>query len=219
MNKKVGVLGTGTVGRTLAAGLAGIGHDVMIGTRDPAGEAVTEWQRDEGASVRVGSFAEAAAYGDVLILAVGWQNVATVIDMAGPANFEGKLLMDATNPLRFEKEGEPPVLAIGHTDSAGEVVQRLLPDAAVVKAFNIVGSPHMVAPDFPDGEPSMFICGNSNDAKQQAGEIIESLGWPAPIDLGGIENARHLESMAMVWIVHFFNTGFQGTHAFKLLRK
>lgn len=219
MNRKIGVLGTGDVGRTLAAGLARIGHSVMIGTRDPAAAPINEWQRGEATSVAVGSFSDAAAHGDVLILAIGWQNVATVIDLAGPDNFKGKLLLDATNPLRFETEGEPPVLVIGHTDSAGEVVQRTLPDAHVVKAFNAVGSPYMVNPGFPDGEPTMFICGNSDDAKQLAGEIIGSLGWPEPIDLGAIEHARHLEAMAMVWIVHFFNSGFQSAHAFKLLRK
>ncbi len=218
MMKTIGVLGTGDVGRTLATGLAAVGHGVMIGTRDPGKQSLLDWQRDEGSAVQIGTFDEAAAYGDVLVLAVGWPNVDAVIELAGVANFDGKTLLDATNPLRFETEGEPPVLEIGHTDSAGEVIQRRLPRARVVKAFNIIGSPHMVDPEFPDGLPDMFICGNADDAKQIAGGLIESLGWPPPIDLGGIENARYLESMAMVWIVHFFNTGFKGAHAFKLLR-
>ncbi|MDJ0917246.1 MAG: NADPH-dependent F420 reductase [Woeseiaceae bacterium] len=217
--KKIGVLGTGDVGRTLAAGLAGVGHSVMIGTRDPSRDSILAWQRDDDNAVQIGTFGEAAAFGDILILAVGWPNVDAVIELAGDDRFDGKVLLDATNPLRFEKEGEPPVLDIGHTDSAGEVIQRRLPGARVVKAFNIVGSVHMVQPDFPGGEPDMFICGDDGQSKQAASELIESLGWPSPIDLGGIENSRYLESMAMVWIVHFFNAGFQGTHAFKLLRK
>ncbi|MEM6513972.1 MAG: NADPH-dependent F420 reductase [Pseudomonadota bacterium] len=216
---KIGVLGTGDVGRTLAAGLAAVGHDVMIGTRDPEKPDLADWQSGTASDVEIGTFEQAAAFGDVLVFAIGWSNVDAVIELAGEGNFDGKVLMDATNPLRFETPGEPPVLELGHTDSAGEVIQRRLPNARVVKAFNIIGSPYMVNPDFPDGSPDMFICGNDDDAKQTAGLLIESLGWPSPIDLGSIENARHLEAMAMVWIVHFFNTGFQGAHAFKLLRK
>jgi predicted dinucleotide-binding enzyme len=182
---KIGVLGTGDVGRVLAAG----------------------------------TFAEVVAFAETLILAVGWIHVETVIRMAGPENFSGKLVMDATNPLRFEAEGQPPVLAVGHTDSAGESVQRWLPGAHVVKAFNIVGNPHMVDPDFPEGKPDMLICGNDEAVKHTAGRLIEELGWPPPIDLGGIENSRYLEPLAMVRITHFFNQGFNGNHAFKLLRK
>ncbi len=217
--KKIGVLGTGDVGRTLAAGLASVGHSVMIGTRDPGKQAILDWKSGDGSGVQIGTFAEAAAHGDVLVFAIGWSNVDAVIELAGESNFDGKALLDATNPLRFETEGQPPILDIGHTDSAGEVIQRRLPQAHVVKAFNTIGSPHMVNPDFPDGAPDMFICGNDDGAKTTIGDLIEDLGWKPPIDLGGIENARYLESMAMVWIVHFFNTGFVGTHAFALLRK
>jgi predicted dinucleotide-binding enzyme len=192
---KIGVLGTGDVGKVLAAGLTSRGHDVMIGTRDPSQQKLSEWVKQAG------------------------RGVENVIQLASPDNFAGKVVIDTTNPLRFEAEGQLPVLAIGHTDSAGEVVQRLLPEANVVKAFNIVGNPHMVAPDFPDGKPDMFICGNDSDAKQKVGELIESLGWPPVIDLGGIESARYLEPLAMVWITHFFLNEFNGNHAFKLLRK
>jgi len=216
---KIGVLGTGDVGRVLAAGLANVGHKVMIGTRDPKQQKMVDWASDAGKGVTVASFAEAAAFGELLILAIGWSNVKNAIDLAGVENFGGKVVLDATNPLRFDTEGQPPVLDIGHTDSAGETVQRWLPDARIVKAFNIVGNPHMVNPDFPDGKPDMFICGNDAAAKQAAGVLIEALGWPPVIDLGGIKNSRYLEPLAMVWIVHFFNTGFNGNHAFKLLRK
>ncbi len=216
---KIGILGTGDVGRVLGAGFAGRGHKVMIGTRDPAAQKVQDWLEQTGNDVLAGTFAEAAAFSEAIVVAIGWSHLQNVIELAGAENFAGKLVMDATNPLRFETEGQPPVLDVGHTDSAGELVQRLLPEARVVKAFNIVGNPHMVDPDFPEGKPDMFICGNDENAKKTTGELIESLGWPPVIDLGGIENSRYLEPLAMVWIRHFFNQGFNGNHAFKLLRK
>ncbi|MBL3599792.1 MAG: NAD(P)-binding domain-containing protein [gamma proteobacterium endosymbiont of Lamellibrachia anaximandri] len=216
---KIGILGTGGVGRVLGAGFAGRGHEVMIGTRDPAAQKVQDWLEQTGHDARAGTFAEAAAFGEVVVVAIGWSHLQNVIELAGAGNFAGKLVMDATNPLRFETEGQPPVLDVGHTDSAGELVQRLLPEARVVKAFNIVGNPHMVDPDFPEGKPDMFICGNDENAKKIAGGLIESLGWPPVIDLGGIENSRYLEPLAMVWVRHFFSQGFNGNHAFKLLRK
>jgi len=216
---KIGVLGTGDVGHVLAAGLAGRGHDVMIGTRNPDAAKMTDWLAGQGKGVTAGTFAEASAFGELLILAIGWPHVQQAIEQAGPEHFSGKVVLDTTNPLRFEAEGQPPVLDIGHADSAGESVQRWLPGARVVKAFNIVGNPHMVDPVFPDGSPDMFICGNNAAAKQTAGKLIEELGWPPVIDLGGIENSRYLEPLAMVWIVHFFNNGFNGNHAFRLLRK
>jgi 8-hydroxy-5-deazaflavin:NADPH oxidoreductase len=115
-------------------------------------------------------------------------------------------------------EGMPPILAVGYTDSAGETVQRMLPNSKVVKAFNIVGNPHMVHPNFPGGPPTMFICGNDEDAKKDViDNILTKFGWET-IDIGGIEAARLLEPLALLWITHYFRTG-TGDHAFKLLRK
>jgi predicted dinucleotide-binding enzyme len=111
----------------------------------------------------------------------------------------------------------PPGLAIGHTDSAGETVQRLLPEARVVKAFNIVGNPHMYKPRFEEGRPTMFICGNDDSAKKVVTDILTAFGWES-IDIGGIEGSRLLEPLAMLWIVYYFRTN-TGNHAFKLLRK
>lgn len=216
---KIGVLGTGDVGRTLAAGLARRGHLVMIGSRDPSADKVQHILAETGHGSQAGTFSLAAAFGDIVILCVNWAHIEDVIRLAGAHHFAGKLVLDTNNPLAFEAEGRPPVLAVAHTDSAGECIQRWLPDAHIVKAFNIVGHPHMVDPDFPDGKPDMFICGNDADAKEIAIGIIESLGWPQPIDLGRIEMSRYLEPLAMVWITHFFNNGFDGNHAFKLLRK
>lgn len=216
---KIGVLGTGDVGRVLAAGLAAKGHDVVIGTRDPGADKAHELREQLGEQVRVGSFAEAAEFAEVAVLAVGWDHVHRALELAGPERLAGKVVLDATNPLRFAAAGEPPQLALGHSDSGGEQVQRWLPGARVVKAFNIVGNPHMVDPAFPEGKPDMFIAGDDPAAKALAGELIEALGWPPVIDLGGIEASRYLEPLAMVWITHLFRNGFNGNHAFKLLRK
>jgi predicted dinucleotide-binding enzyme len=215
----IGILGTGDVGKVLAAGFKAVGHDVMIGTRDPASGRLTEWLGQSGRGVQAGTFSQAAAFGEVIVFAIGWSNAKAVIDLANPANFKGNVVLDASNPLAFEQQGQPPVLVLGHTDSAGEQVQRWLPEARVVKWFNIVGNAHMVKPDFGGDKPDMFICGNDAAAKATASELAQQLGWPPVIDLGDISKSRYLEPLAMVWITHLFNTGFNVNHAFKLLRK
>ncbi|MDP2810437.1 MAG: NAD(P)-binding domain-containing protein [Rhodocyclaceae bacterium] len=216
---KIGILGTGDVGRTLAGGFAARSHEVVIGTRDPVAPKVRELLGKVGAGATAASFADAACFGEVIVLAIGWGNAESALKLAGAQNFAGKVVLDATNPLKIEAEGQPPVMAVGHTDSGGEQVQRWLPGARVVKAFNIVGHPHMVDPDFNGAKPDMFICGNDAAAKQVADGLIRELGWPASIDLGDIGKSRYLEPLAMVWITHLFNNGFNVNHAFKLLRK
>jgi predicted dinucleotide-binding enzyme len=130
--------------------------------------------------------------------------------MADPKNFAGKIVIDVINPLDFSK-GMPSRLAIGHTDSAGETVQRMLPDSKVVKAFNIVGNFRFMHPDFPCGPPTMFICGNDDEAKKTITDnIVTKFGWET-IDIGGIEGARLLEPLAFLWVTHYFRTG-DGNH-------
>jgi 8-hydroxy-5-deazaflavin:NADPH oxidoreductase len=220
---KIGILGSGDVGRKLGDGLIEIGHEVKIGTRDPNKEQIVQWVRNHGEvdkqKASVGSFSEAASFGDMVIIATQWDGTINAIKMADSAtkNFAGKIVIDVTNPLDFSK-GMPPKLAVGHTDSAGETVQRLLPDAKVIKTFNIVGNPHMVHPDFPCGPPTMFICGNNEEAKKTIMDsILTPFGWET-IDIGGIEGARLLEPLAMLWITYYIRTN-NGNHAFKLLRK
>ncbi len=213
---KIGVLGTGDVGRVLGGGFAALGHDVMIGTRDPKSEKVTTWVEKTGAHASAGTFAEAAAFGEALILATAWTATESVIHLAGEENLAGKPLMDATNPLVFSGKG-PPTLALGHTDSAGEQVQRWAPKSLVVKCFNIVGNPHMVNPTFPTGKPDMFICGDDETAKRTVTALCAELGWPT-IDAGNIEASRLLEPLALLWISLYFRSG-NGGHAFSLLRK
>lgn len=211
---KIGILGSGEVGQKLAEGFAATGHTVKVGSRSP--EKIAQWAAQNAGKVSAGSFSDAASFGEIVVLATFWEGTPAAIKMAGAGNFAGKVLVDVTNPLDFSK-GVPPRLAVGRDDSGGETVQRLLPDARVVKAFNIVGNPHMFKPDFPGGPPTMFICGNDEGAKKAVAEMLDSFGWES-VDIGGIEGARLLEPLAMLWIMHYFKTG-SGNHAFKLLRK
>ena len=210
---KVGILGSGDVGLKLASSFLELGHSVKIGTRSPI--KVESWVAAHGTKAYAGSFSEAAKFGEIIIIATLWNGTASAIEMADAKNFAGKLVIDVTNPLDFSKG--IPELAVGHTDSAGEIIQRLLPEAKVVKAFNIVGNPHMFRPDFSGGPPTMFICGNDEQAKKTVTEILSAFGWEAA-DIGGIEGSRLLEPLAMLWIVYYFKSN-NGNHAFKLLRK
>lgn len=218
---RIGILGSGDVGRTLGAGLAGLGHEVKLGTRDPGQQKLKDWIVKAGPRASTGTFAEAAAFGEVVVLAVLGAAVESAIKLAEPKNLAGKVMIDTTNPLDFAgvdfAKGVAPKLFVGTTDSLGERVQRWVPQGKVVKAFNTVGHAHMVNPSFPDGPPDMFICGNDAAATQTVTSLLKDLGWPA-IDIGGIEGARYLEALAMVWISYLFKTG-TGNHAFRLLRK
>lgn len=212
---KIGILGSGNVGRALGSGLASLGHDVKMGSRDPGSERVRAWVAQAGARASAGTPAEAAAFGQVVVLATPWSATEEAIEAAGPQAFAGKVVIDATNPLDLSKGA--PALALGFTDSAGERVQRRLPAARVVKAFNTVGADHMVRPQFPGGPPTMFLCGNDVVAKRTVGELCGALGWAA-VDAGGIEAARLLEPLAMLWITYAIRSGSRN-HAFRILRK
>jgi predicted dinucleotide-binding enzyme len=213
---KIGILGTGDVGRTLANAFIALGEEVKMGSRDAHNEKAVAWASTSGINASTGTFADAAKFGDVVVLALSWAGVENALRLAGPENFEGKVVIDAINPLKFEP-GKPLSLAIGHTDSAGERVQRWLPSARVVKAFNMVGYAHFFKPDFPGGPPDMFICGNDETAKQTVTGILKDFGWPS-IDIGGIEGSRVLEPLCVLWVGYAMRAG-SGNHAFKLLRK
>ena len=214
---KIGILGTGDVGQALGTGFIKLGHDVKMGSRDAQNEKAKAWASKNGAKASTGTFADSAAFGEIIVLATLWTATENVIKLAGAKNFSGKVLIETTNPLDFSK-GMPPRLSIGHTDSAGEQVQSWLPDAKVVKCFNIVGNAHMVNPSFPDGKPDMFICGNDAGAKKKVTEILTAFGWPGSIDIGGIEGARLLEPMCILWVLYGMKNN-SWNHAFKLLRK
>ena len=211
---KVAILGNGIVGQSLAKGFIGLGHEVVFGTRHPDGES----SRKALAAVptaRAMLYAEAARQADFAVLATPWDGTESALHLAGPANLAGKLVIDATNPLADGPAG--PHLAVGQTTSAGELVQGWLPGAKVVKAFNIVTAAHMVNPQLAGGPPTMFIAGNDAGAKAQVLDILTRFGWES-IDIGGIEGARLLEPLAMLWITYAFQN-HHWTHAFKLLGK
>jgi predicted dinucleotide-binding enzyme len=209
----IGVLGSGDVGRVLARGFSDLGHAVKIGSRDPG--KLREWAEAAGERVTIGTFADAARFGDVIVLATLGTATEEAIRLAGIDSFQGKVVIDATNPLDFSKG--LPALTIGHTDSLGEVVQRLIPNARVVKAFNTVGNALMVNPQLPGGPPDMFICGNDEDAKKIVSQICEHFGWGV-IDIGGIEGSRYLEPMCLTWVLHGIRSQ-SWEHAFKMLHR
>ena len=212
---RVGVLGSGEVGRRLAAGFASRGHDVMIGTRDADKPELRDWLSGDGAGVRAAGFQEVASHGELIVLAVLGDAAEDVIAEAGRENFTGKVVIDTMNPLDFSG-GFPPKLSITGEDSLGERVQRALPDARVVKAFNTIGNQYFVEPRFADGQPTMLIAGNDADAKAAVGEVLADFGWSDVFDIGGIEGSRELEAICIAWVKIL---GIRGgpDHGFKLL--
>jgi predicted dinucleotide-binding enzyme len=213
---RIGLLGTGDVARALGAGFITLGHDVKLGSRDPAHPGAVAWAKERGPRASAGTFADAAAFGEAIVLATLGTANESAIALAGPANFRGKLVIDATNPLDFPP-GRPPRLAVAGADSGGERVQRQIPEARVVKAFNTVGHAHMFRPDFPGGPPDMFIAGNDDAAKRHVASLLADFGWNS-VDLGDLEAARYLEAMCLAWVRFGLGTG-TWNHAFKLLRK
>ncbi|PWI12647.1 NADP oxidoreductase [Streptomyces sp. Act143] len=206
------VLGTGIVGRTIAAKLASLGHEVVIGTRDPqATLARTEpdamgtppfaaWHTDH-ADVQLKPFAEAAAFGETVINTTAGGAALTALDAAGSANLAGKVVIDVANPLDFSA-GMPPTLDPVNTDSLGEQIQRAFPDARVVKTLNTMNCLVMVEPARVAGAHNVFVSGADTGAKKQVTEMLTSFGWPesSVIDLGGIETARGTEMLLPMWL-------------------
>jgi 8-hydroxy-5-deazaflavin:NADPH oxidoreductase len=212
---KVGIIGSGVVGQTLAAGFVKHGHQVEIGTRDPA--KLKDWSaKNPGAAVK--SFAEAAAFGDLVVLAVGGEVAQQALTLIGSSALQGKTVIDACNPIG----GGPPVNGVlpfftPQNESLMEQLQKAYPSARFVKAFNSVGSGQMVNPVFASGRPTMFICGNDNDSKTTVAQILDQFGWNTE-DMGAIEAARPIEALCMLWCIPGVGKNDWTPHAFKLLR-
>jgi 8-hydroxy-5-deazaflavin:NADPH oxidoreductase len=211
----IGIIGSGAVGQQLAKDLIAHGHHVTIGTRDASKLAEFSGQNP---AVKIGSNAEAATFGEMVLLATHWDGTQNAISLADPKNLEGKVVVDITNPLDFSS-GQP-ALSIGFNTSAGEQVQAWLPNSHVVKALNSITSFAMLNPtSFIGGEPDMFIAGNDAAAKASVQQFLEGVGWGI-VDLGDITKSRLIEPLAMIWITVGFNSGWKKVnHGFKMLNK
>ncbi len=213
-NKKVSVLGSGMVGKVLADGFLKHGYEVMRGSRDAA--KLADWKAGAGDRAQVGTFAEAAAFAPLLVLAVKGNAAESALSLSG--DLSGKTIIDATNPI----EDAPPENGVirfftGINDSLMERLQKKFPSANLVKAFSCVGNAFMVNPDFGGQKPSMFICGDNEGAKADVKGVLDLFGWETE-DMGACTAARAIEPLCMLWCI----PGMRGggwSHAFKLLRK
>jgi predicted dinucleotide-binding enzyme len=208
---RLGILGTGTVGKTLAAGLNGMGHEVMVGTRDPEDTlSRTEpdqygnppfgtWQQ-EHPQVKLGTFSDAAAHGEMVVNATAGTVSLEALEQAGEDNLNGKILIDIANPLDFSR-GMPPTLSVSNTDSLGEQIQRQFPAAKVVKTLHTMNAYLMVDPaQLAGAEHTVFVCGDDAEAKAEVTELLRGFGWTDILDLGDISAARGTEMLMPIWL-------------------
>ena len=214
---KIGIIGSGIVGRVLATGFLKEGHQAMLGTRNISKEEVLKW-KNENQHGSLGSFQDAAQFGEIIVLAVSGLVVEDAINLAGKEHLSNKVIIDATNPIATV----PPdngVLKFFTTleESLMEKIQLQLPDAKIVKAFSCVGNALMYKPNFNGTLPTMFICGNDDPAKKTVTDILTSFGWETE-DMGKVEAARVIEPLCILWCIPGFIRN-QWTHAFKLLKK
>ena len=215
---KIGIVGSGQVGQVLAKAFLSEGHEVMLGTRNIEKPEIVKFNIDNS-SIEIGNFEQTAKFGELIVLATGGSVTEEAIKLAGHSNFSGKTVIDTTNPIAKE----PPVNGVlkyftSLDDSLMERIQQWLPDAKLVKAFNSVGNALMYRPGFRGGPPTMFICGNDEDAKKKVAAILRSFGWEAE-DMGKVEAARAIEPLCMLWCIPGFLNNHWTTHAFKLLKK
>jgi 8-hydroxy-5-deazaflavin:NADPH oxidoreductase len=213
---KIGIIGSAEVGQALAKGFGSEGHEVVLGTRNPSKKELTDF-KTQNPSVRVATFQQAAEHAELIVVATSGSVVEEAIKLAVPTNFNNKVVIDTTNPI----SPGPPVNGVlkFFTDldnSLMERIQQLIPDAKLVKAFNSVGNTLMYKPKFSDGPPTMFICGNDDEAKKTVTAILTSFGWETE-DMGKAEAARAIEPLCILWCIPgFLRNSWQ--HAFKLLK-
>lgn len=213
---KVGILGSGIVGQTLGTGFLKYGHQVKIGTGNS--NKLNDWLKSAGSNASVGSFAEAASFGEIIVLAVKGTAALKVLEKAGSNYLAGKTIIDATNPI----EEVPPVNGVlkfftNQNSSLMEELQSKYPQANFVKAFSCVGNALMVNPDFGGQRPTMFIAGNEDDSKNVVKKILDTFGWEVE-DMGKAEAARAIEPLCILWCIPGFLEN-RWMHAFKLLKK
>ncbi len=215
-SRKVGIIGSGSVGQTLGKGFLRHGYQVTIGTRNP--ENLMDWVNATEGQGKVGSFAEAAAFGEILVFAVKGAAAEAALQAAGADNLANKLILDTTNPIAAVPPENGVLKYFSSLDrSLMEQLQATYPKARFVKAFSCIGAAAMVNPDFGGEKPTMFYCGNHSDAKKEAERILVQFGFE-PADMGGAEAARAIEPLAMLWCIPGFLHN-QWSHAFRLLHK
>jgi predicted dinucleotide-binding enzyme len=205
---KLGVLGTGNVGRTLATKLVELGHEVMMGSRRAGNEAAVAWASAAGERASEGSFADAASFGEAVLNATAGSASLDALGAAGAEHLAGKVVIDVANPLDVSA-GMPPTLTVCNDDSLGESIQRAFPDARVVKTLNTVNSDIMVDPGIVPGAHTMFVSGNDEGAKSEVKVLLQSFGWVADaiFDLGDISAARGQEMYLPLWLRLFGASG------------
>lgn len=202
---KIGILGTGIVGKTLGTKLAKLGHDVRMGSRAAGGEKAKAWVKETGSKSSEGTFADAAAHGEIVFNCTSGMASLEALKAAGAKNLQGKVLVDVSNPLDFSK-GMPPTLSVCNTDSLGEQIQRAYPTAKVVKSLNSVTAAAMVEPSLIPGAHTMFVSGNDAKAKAEVINLLKSgFGWKEVMDLGDITGARSQEMILPLWLRLFIN--------------
>jgi 8-hydroxy-5-deazaflavin:NADPH oxidoreductase len=196
---RIGILGTGMVGQTIGTRLTQLGHDVKMGSRDAGNEKARKWVMQIGPRASHGTFADAAAFGDVLFNCTSGDGSLPALKAAGEKNLSGKVLIDVANPLDMTKIPLPQ-LTVCNDDSLGERIQREFPKTKVVKSLNTMNCQLMVDPRKVPGEHDVFVCGNDADAKATAKEILREFGWDDPIDLGDITASRGTEMLLPIWL-------------------
>lgn len=213
--KKIGIIGSGVVAQTLGTGFLKHGYQVMLGTRDKS--KLTEWQKDAGANALTGSFADTGKFGEIIVLAVKGAVAKKTLELIGHDNLKNKTVIDATNPIADAAPVNGVLKFFTNLDkSLMEELQETVPGANFVKAFNSVGNAFMVNPSF-ESKPTMFICGNNENAKKEVSKIIDQFGWETA-DFGKVESARAIEPLCMLWCITGL-TNNEWNHAFKLLKK
>ena len=216
--EKIGVFGTGVVGNTIGTKLIQLGYKVMMGSRTAANEKAASWVEANGKNASAGTFKDAAAFGEIIFNCTKGDAALEIFNQAGTENFEGKVIVDVSNPLDFSK-GMPPSLIpqYTNTNSLGEEIQKLLPEANVVKTLNIVNCEVMVNAKKAGGEPTMFLSGNNAEAKEKVKALLDQFGWKDIIDLGDISTARGTEMLLPLWLRTYMATG-NGYFGFKIVR-
>lgn len=197
---KIGILGTGMVGQTIGSKLISSGQEVKIGSRTADNEKAREWVKKTGGSASQGTFAEAAAFGEIVFNCTAGGASLEALHMAGAANLKGKILMDVANPLDFSK-GMPPTLSICNTDSLAEQIQKAFPEVKVVKTLNTMNCNLMVNPSLVPGDHDVFVSGDDAEAKAKVIHLLRDwFGWKSVIDLGDISTARGTEMLLPLWL-------------------